>query len=543
MYESYVVGGADVPAVNGHGLRRVEGGRGGSGARAMGDDSNREDGGYVVLPAWLAAPRWLAAMVNAFSLSVFVCLELGGFPSIRLGGSANSNSQTISISTSSMADLRDPEDQFYDDEEPEDASDEEESTDAESSEEEDETEVEAGIEGDFEEFEVKDASSGSTVLSKDWDFNFASEKDAEFKEDLRVASGVGRRRVKKKGRGSGVVLSQQVKALIGEGNQAYIDNNIPETIRIMREVIRIEPRAPAPWTVLAQCYDDMGDKETALKLRVMAAHLRHDADEWERLARSSRELGHNQQALYCYRKVNTLDPTNVDAYWDRASLAKEIGDFKTAKNALFAILKRFPHDLTVLRELHPILLELNELPACANLLQAAFEHHHTGFTNLDILVLADLYNALGEHERAIETIRRGTRRLQGRAEQRYWDLCEDDREYDIPGVDPREGGPMEPGYFELDTNSRHRLAVARIRMGDIDEGKRHANAVLAEDVLDYAVLFGEIADAYFERELYADAKPIYELLGADPATSSIYVLLQTAACMRNLEQLKEASEV
>lgn len=45
----------------------------------------------------------------------------------------------------------------------------------------------------------------------------------------------------------------------------------------------------------------------------------------------------------------------------------------------------------------------------------------------------------------------------------------------------------------------------------------HANAVLSEDVLDYSVLFAEIADAYFEREMYAEAKPIYELLGGDSA--------------------------
>ena len=38
-----------------------------------------------------------------------------------------------------------------------------------------------------------------------------------------------------------------------------------------------------------------------------------------------------------------------------------------------------------------------------------------------------------------------------------------------------------------------------------------------EDALDYAVLFSEIADAYFEREIWAEAKPIYELLGGDPA--------------------------
>ncbi|KAJ2916357.1 hypothetical protein MD484_g4072, partial [Candolleomyces efflorescens] len=417
-----------------------------------------------------------------------------------------------------------------------------------------ETAAEKEIEGDFDRIiqgiREKDAASGAAVLSKDWDFNFIAEKEAEFRDDLREASGVGRK--KKKGRTAGPVLSQQVKSLIGEGNQAYIDNNIPDAVRIMSEVIRIEPRAAAPWTVLAQCYEDMGEKETALKLRVMAAHLRHDADEWDRLARHSRELGYNQQALYCYRKVNSLDPTNVDAFWDRASLAKEVGDFRTAKHALFAILKRFPHDLTVLRELHLVLVELNDLPTCAFLLREAFDHHQKlhptggGFTELDILLLADLYNALGEHDKAVDIIRKGTRWLQGRQEQRYWDLCEDDREYDIPGwnrATAGEGGSIEPGYFSLDTNTRHRLAVARIKMGDTEEGKRHADAVLSEDVLDYAVLFSEIADAYFEREMYAEAKPIYELLGGDPATSSIYVLLQTAACMRNLEQLKEAAEV
>jgi general transcription factor 3C polypeptide 3 (transcription factor C subunit 4) len=51
----------------------------------------------------------------------------------------------------------------------------------------------------------------------------------------------------------------------------------------------------------------------------------------------------------------------------------------------------------------------------------------------------------------------------------------------------------------------------------------HANAVLSEEVLDYSVLFAEIADAYFEREMYAEAKPIYELLGGDPAVCQNYL--------------------
>ncbi|KAG6826536.1 hypothetical protein H0H92_015434, partial [Tricholoma furcatifolium] len=429
--------------------------------------------------------------------------------------------------------------------------------------------AEEEIEGDFDRIvqniRSRDNTSATSGLAKDWDFNI-EEKDAEFLDDLREASGVGRRRRKGKGRQAGPTLSQQVRALIGDGNQAYVDNNLLEAIRIMQEVIRIEPRAASAWSVLAQCYADMNQSQKALQLRIMAAHLTHDADEWDRLANQSKELGYNQQALYCYRKVYSLDPTNVDALWDRASLAKETGDLKTARNAFMAILKRFPHDLTVLAELRTILIELSELSTCATLFQQAFTHYQMaypsgrgmdltsnseipggGFGLMELLVLADLYNTIGEHENAISVIRRGCRWLQGRSDQKYWDACEDDREYDLPETAPRldvgdEGG-VEPGRYPLDINARHRLAVARIKMGEVEEGKVHANAVLSQDVLDYAPLFAEIADAYFDRELFADARPIYELLGADAATSSLYVLLQTAACLRMLDELKEAAEV
>ena len=45
----------------------------------------------------------------------------------------------------------------------------------------------------------------------------------------------------------------------------------------------------------------------------------------------------------------------------------------------------------------------------------------------------------------------------------------------------------------------------------------HANIVLSQDLLDYSPLFVEIADAYFDREMYAEASPLYELLGEDAA--------------------------
>lgn len=43
----------------------------------------------------------------------------------------------------------------------------------------------------------------------------------------------------------------------------------------------------------------------------------------------------------------------------------------------------------------------------------------------------------------------------------------------------------------------------------------HAKVILAQDVAEYAPLFSEIADAYYEREMYAEAGHIYEMLGGD----------------------------
>ena len=56
----------------------------------------------------------------------------------------------------------------------------------------------------------------------------------------------------------------------------------------MQEVIQIESRASAAWSVLAQCYKDMNESQKNLQLRIMAAHLRHDAEEWDRLVRWSK---------------------------------------------------------------------------------------------------------------------------------------------------------------------------------------------------------------------------------------------------------------
>jgi len=76
--------------------------------------------------------------------------------------------------------------------------------------------------------------------------------------------------------------------MVGEGNQAYVDGRVQDAIRIMQEVIRIEPKAISAWAVLANCQTDMGLHDKALQLRIMGAHLKHDPERWYELAQQSR---------------------------------------------------------------------------------------------------------------------------------------------------------------------------------------------------------------------------------------------------------------
>lgn len=161
-----------------------------------------------------------------------------------------------------------------------------------------------------------------------------------------------------------------------------------------------------------------------------------------------------------------------------------------ARTALSAILRQIPHDLNVLEELRPILIEGNKIDVCASLYQDAFEHYQElyptgvgvdpdtgreipggGFDLMHILVLADSCNSIKKYHNAVTTIRRGSRWLQGRTSQSYWDACEDDREFDIIGSAVIRSGTVAPGMYELDTNARHRLAVSRVKMGDVEEGQ------------------------------------------------------------------------
>jgi general transcription factor 3C polypeptide 3 (transcription factor C subunit 4) len=48
--------------------------------------------------------------------------------------------------------------------------------------------------------------------------------------------------------------------------------------------------------------------------------------------RNYREMGFNQQAIYCFRKILSIDPFDMDALWDRSYLLALAGDYRRVRN-------------------------------------------------------------------------------------------------------------------------------------------------------------------------------------------------------------------
>ncbi|KAG8882395.1 transcription factor TFIIIC subunit tfc4 [Tulasnella sp. 331] len=417
-------------------------------------------------------------------------------------------------------------------------------------------EVQGDIAGDFERLvnNYKQASANAAGGSLAVPNIFSIEEG----EDCDIEDGQPRKG-RRKGHRVGIELSHQVQHMIGEAAAAYVERDLPKSLELCQEVIRIEPGAHSAWNTLALVYDDLNEPETSLKFKIMAAHLQNDSDAWSELGRASRDTGHLEQALYCFRKAVTLNPRDVDAVWDRSVVLKETGNIRASLSGFLSILKLAPYHLGVLLQLGPLFSELSEFHRGIAVYVSALNFFEQTMPDgppntedsmdfrLLLITLADFCNTIGEHEQSIATIRNGTRWMDGRANQQYWATMPDDREFDPTGyvrtMSSNEATSRPQGFFSLDVNLRQRLAVARLALGDLEEGQLHGRIVLQEDPREYAILFDAIAGAYFEKQLYEQALGAYQQLAAHDETWSLETIMQIGGCHRHLEDTEKCIEV
>ncbi|KAJ9575394.1 hypothetical protein L9F63_025652, partial [Diploptera punctata] len=94
-------------------------------------------------------------------------------------------------------------------------------------------------------------------------------------------------------------------------------------------------------------------------LRYARAHLSPtDLEQWIRLAVMSEEQGNIKQAITCYSKAISADPTNVDIHMKRGMMLEQIGERKTALKGYQKLLFSLPP------EQGAMIIQVSKMLAC-----------------------------------------------------------------------------------------------------------------------------------------------------------------------------------
>lgn len=187
------------------------------------------------------------------------------------------------------------------------------------------------------------------------------------------------------------------------------------------------------------------------------------------------------QAVYCYRRAIKLDGSSADLIWKLVEIYRSTDQHSKAVDALRKIHRvepSFLRDFNLLMEVHPIIMESKQFAFGASAFGEAFVYHFATFDRPEdqdaentmtiehIVIYVDYLLKSGDPETAVGVIHRGQRWLQGRKNEKGWDAMDDDSEYKPPKDEDEEDDPEgSGGGYELDNQLRHRLAVARLRLG------------------------------------------------------------------------------
>lgn len=355
-----------------------------------------------------------------------------------------------------------------------------------------------------------------TALHQDQEKDEVEDEELDedgFEEDMRTTAGFRRRRTQRDQGGDAIrrrapreqTLSAPVRALISEANIAFIEPDLHKTVAKLKEVIKLEPAVRSAWATLALCFQELGEEEKALQSRIMEAHLTYRPIAlWDELAMLSREKGYYEQAIYCLSKAITSskekDKVDVlDIMWERGQLLEEMGKPKRAAQSYMHMLQYRPQNQSIIRQIIPLLFQLDKLDRAIEILQRCEEWNMACFPDplvdpammdagpddrntyesSEVVTLADLLLRAGRPLEALHTIRRGARWLDGRGGETYWDdVLDDDREFD----ETRDDGDREDDYGRrvafapihyLEPEFRFLLGVARARLGYGEEAARH----------------------------------------------------------------------
>ncbi|GAN08297.1 TPR-like protein [Mucor ambiguus] len=400
-----------------------------------------------------------------------------------------------------------------------------------------------------------DQSAEQRAKLKTGDLDEFQREMEEFDNNLALTSGIGLNRVKgatKKRITAGELrLSDEVKRVLGQANGLYIQKDYGSAVDLLQKIIKENPQAYPAWNTLGLVHEELGNTEKALQFRMTAALLTNDNDLWKELAQKSIECNATRQAIHCFSKVISNDPTDVDAIWDRAFLYKQLDDVTKAIDGFKTILEHYPHHFKVINELAQLYRTQGKTEEAIQMYEEAIIWHtnnidedeeddeeegeeEDGFKNKlgysEINMLSELYLILNDYKKALNTIKTGLRLVQKRQNETWWVDRDDDDEY-LEDDESRTEFPIE---------LRVRMGVCRVYMNQVRLGTEHFKYLLQYPATTYPDLHQDIAYAYYDKRHFDLALQVFQRIIDVSDEIQTDLIIKAGDCFREVGDLATA---
>ncbi|KAI1282496.1 hypothetical protein F5Y07DRAFT_352769 [Xylaria sp. FL0933] len=390
----------------------------------------------------------------------------------------------------------------------------------------------------------------------------------------------GRSRGARRGPRKAAEPTGDVKYRLNMATNAYVNGRLDEAIDWVEDAIRINAETYRAWTLLASFLEEKGDLKRSFTARVFSCNLQpKNVEGWLNCAEIGIALRDElpehaaeflEQASVCYSAALRADITNQQARHGRAAIAVERGQIRTAAKDYLYLLEHGEYDVHALRsyaEMTIILASTGKRSfykpdSAIDWYYRAFAHFRADggdvhpFEWQDVSIFAGLLAYVEHTKDALYELKSLARWLVGRSDENFWDdRQDDDREWDIGNArrtgfqEFHFGKYPESSYgISLPLDLRTKLAVYRLKLGDIHEARHHIDHLDPEGPNGMQVLsnephlLAEVGSALYDSDLRDMALRFFEPLLSIPEVLDSAILLAAGRCYLDAGDKRQAEE-
>ena len=355
-------------------------------------------------------------------------------------------------------------------------------------------------------------------------------------------------------------LDPEVRLNLSQANEAFVRKDLQVAQQLYLEVIKKDPKNFSAYKALGEISKAQEQLNECCNYWLLAANIHPwDTEFWGQVAQLSAELGHIDQAVYCYGRAITPDITkSCEFILQRAILYQERKQFGKALDGFQKVRQLYPKDSNIIKYLAAVYLEQKRLNDAINLYMKVLDSNihperesselYPKFDWAELNILLELHLQNHSWRMGLNVLKLASRWIQNRSQETWWDENED-LEFDsrqrfevilaLSSQDQIDLAENKP--FDLPIDIRFKLGCLRLELQQKDVAVQHFNYLLEEQ--DVADLHFEAGKLLEEHGHYEDAlKFLLRAMEDAEFTTSLELVQLLAKCYFEVGDYHESKQ-